>query len=120
MTDVSSVIRNWPAASVSSTTIAPPARPVALSVVPMLPSGCRKLVEECDEETPEALHRRDREALGGRVRELDLRAEREHVELLLHSAIDHRALEPGVHRRRDRRLAEEALVDALCGRERGR
>ena len=45
-----------------------------------LTSRLRQLVDEADEQPPEALDRGDAHALVGRVRELDLRAEREHVE----------------------------------------
>ena len=40
----------------------------------------RHLVDEGDEQLPEALHGRDADTLVGRMRELDLRPEREHVE----------------------------------------
>ena len=42
--------------------------------------SARQLVDDADEELPEALDRRDAHALVGRMRELDLRPEREHVE----------------------------------------
>ena len=82
--------------------------------------GSRQLVDDGDQQLPEALDGRDANTLVGRVRELDLRAEREHVEMAGHLAADDRGLEPGVHRGDDRRLAEEALVHGLRGSERGR
>src|ERR671911_545674 len=60
-----------------------------------------QLVDNRDEKLPEALDCRDAHTLVGRVRELDLRAERQHVETAGHLAADDRGLEAGVHRRDD-------------------
>jgi hypothetical protein len=74
---------------------------------------------EADEELPEPLDRRDAHALVRRVRRLDLRPERDHVEAG-DLVADHGRLQPGVNRGDDRSLAEEPLVDGLrrgqCGR----
>ena len=43
-------------------------------------TGSRELVDDADEEPPESLDGRNADTLVGRVRGLDLRAEREHVE----------------------------------------
>ena len=44
------------------------------------PPGFESSSTKGDEELPEALHRRDADTLVGGMRELDLRAERDHVE----------------------------------------
>src|SRR5918995_5543692 len=85
----------------------------------MLLPGLRHLVDEGDEQRPEALDGGDAHALVGRMRELDLGAEREHVEAG-HLGPDHGRLEAGVNRGDDRRLAELPLVDHARGRQRGR
>ena len=75
-------------------------------------SRLRQLVDDADEQPPEALDGRDAHALVGRVRRLDLRAERDHVEPC-DLVADDRRLEAGVHGGDDRRLAEQPLVRPL-------
>ena len=68
----------------------------------------------------EALDRRHADALVRRVRVLDLRAEREHVEAAVGLVADHGALETGVDREIAGRLAEHSLEDARGDRQHGR
>ena len=56
-------------------------------------------------------HGRDAHPLVGRMRALDLRADREHVQVPADLGADHGGLEAGVDRAHDRRLAEQPLGD---------
>src|SRR5215213_2941648 len=77
----------------------------------------RQLVEHFYEQPPKRLARRDAQALVRRVRRLDLRPERDHVEAR-DLVPDHRRLEAGVYGRDDGRPAELPLVRALRRGER--
>ena len=68
----------------------------------------RELVNDCDEQRPEALHGRNTYALVGGVRELDLRPDREHVERTVDLAADDGCLEPRMDCRDDGRRTEAA------------
>ncbi len=77
------------------------------------------LVDEADEELPEAFHGRDTHTLVGGMWRLDLWAERDHVQPC-DLVADHGCLQAGVHPGHDRLLPEQALVGRLESRERGR
>src|SRR5829696_7573470 len=57
----------------------------------------RQFVDDRDQQLPEALDRRNAHALVRRMWELDLRPERQHVEMAGNLSADDRGLEAGVH-----------------------